>query len=106
MPVPVVILGAGGHAREVLDVFDAANQVQPRWEVLGFLSEVPEDWGRLVHDLPCLGGLEWLDGRTGSADLRVICGIGSTVVELPVAVPRRWRPPPCGTTKTSMSRKA
>ena len=33
---PVVIIGAGGFAREVLDVIDAASQDEPQYEVLGY----------------------------------------------------------------------
>ncbi len=33
----VVIIGAGGFAREVLDVFDAVNQYKPTFELLGYV---------------------------------------------------------------------
>ena len=34
-----MIVGAGGHGREVLDVVDAINAVTPTYEVLGFLAD-------------------------------------------------------------------
>ena len=34
-----MIIGAGGHGREVLDVVDAINAVEPAYEVLGFLAD-------------------------------------------------------------------
>jgi hypothetical protein len=36
------VVGAGGHAREVLDVVEAINASGARWEVVGFLAE---GWG-------------------------------------------------------------
>ena len=36
---PLVIIGAGGHGREVLDVVEATNAVVPTYEVLGFLVD-------------------------------------------------------------------
>lgn len=77
----IVILGAGGHAREVLDIFEAQNDVGARLHVLGFLvdsnSGVP---GTLVNDKPILGGLDWLEGRTSTVE--VICGVGAPDVRL------------------------
>ena len=35
----LVIIGAGGHGREVLDVIEAINEVRPTYEVLGFLAD-------------------------------------------------------------------
>jgi len=36
---PLVIVGAGGHGREVLDVVEAVNHVQPRFDVLGVVAD-------------------------------------------------------------------
>jgi len=36
---PLVIIGAGGHGREVLDVAEAINAVSPRFEVLGVVAD-------------------------------------------------------------------
>jgi sugar O-acyltransferase (sialic acid O-acetyltransferase NeuD family) len=35
----LVIIGAGGHGREVLDVVDAINTVEPTFNVIGFLAD-------------------------------------------------------------------
>ena len=40
---PLVILGAGGHAREILDVVEAINHQEPTYEVLGFLDDTGGD---------------------------------------------------------------
>jgi sugar O-acyltransferase (sialic acid O-acetyltransferase NeuD family) len=35
----LVIIGAGGHGRELLDIVDAINAIEPRWRFLGFLAD-------------------------------------------------------------------
>ena len=35
----LVIIGAGGHGRETLDVVEAMNRVCPRWNFKGFLDD-------------------------------------------------------------------
>lgn len=77
----VVILGAGGFAREVLDVFDAINEDQPgSYEVLGFISEVEDDWLKVFNEKPVLGGFDWFDAKPEHHDVGVVCGVGSPVV--------------------------
>jgi sugar O-acyltransferase (sialic acid O-acetyltransferase NeuD family) len=36
---PLVIIGAGGHGREVLDVVQAINAIEPTFEFVGFLAD-------------------------------------------------------------------
>jgi hypothetical protein len=60
----VAIIGAGGHGREVGDVFEALNAVERRYEVLGYV--VDAECGRpgtLVGERPILGDLTWLGER-------------------------------------------
>ena len=79
----VVIIGTGGHGREVLDVFEALRAAGESWNVLGFLDDAPERRGTTVRGLPVLGGVSWLTERQASARPQAFIGIGSTVV--------RWR---------------
>jgi sugar O-acyltransferase (sialic acid O-acetyltransferase NeuD family) len=73
----VVILGAGGHAREVLDVYDACNAAGlGPFEVLGFLDD-DRQAGDRVGSLTVLGGIDWLEGHS---DVLAICGIGDPAV--------------------------
>ena len=77
-----MILGAGGFAREVLDVFEAANAAEPGWEVLGYLVEPGHGkTGEVINDRPVLGGLEWLEARHD--EVETICAVGAPEV--------RWR---------------
>lgn len=72
----VVIVGAGGFAREVLWVFREANKANRQWEVLGFIDENPENHGKVICDLPILGDFEWFK-TVDKSKIKVICGVGS-----------------------------
>lgn len=54
----IVILGAGGHGRVVLDIILQAKEHKP----VGFLDNNKQLHGRRIDGLPVLGGLEELDG--------------------------------------------
>lgn len=72
---PLVILGAGGFARETLDVVDAINAVSPTWDMLGFIVDAQYgNVGDLVNGKPILGGFEWLQQRS---EVFVVCGVGA-----------------------------
>ena len=60
----LVILGAGGHAREVLDVIDAINAVKPSFEILGFIVDPDfQKPGTLINEVPVLGYFDWLEKK-------------------------------------------
>lgn len=71
----VAIIGAGGHAREVLDVFDAINAMKPTYDIKGYIVD-PEysKPGILVNDKPILGGFEWF---LDNMDCATICAVGA-----------------------------
>lgn len=75
MMTPVVIVGAGGFGRHVLDVIDAINTVEPTYELLGFLDdgEVDQDLlgGGCASVLGNVSALEHL-----AKDVQYIIGIG------------------------------
>ena len=74
MTQPLVILGTGGNAYDVLDIVEAINRVMPTWHVAGFLDDVrPRDSSHL--GLPILGGLS--DARRLGAGHLFINVIGS-----------------------------
>jgi len=71
----VVILGAGGFARETLWVFRDANKEKNEWELIGFIDENEENHGKIICDLPILGGFEWFD-KNNYSDMYVINAVG------------------------------
>jgi len=72
----VAIIGAGGFAREVLDIFDAANQEKNRFEVLGFIVQKQYgEPGTLVNGKPILGDFDWLEAHRDQVE--VVCAVGA-----------------------------
>ena len=72
----VVIIGAGGHAREIADIIEARHDVGDLTEVIGYLVEAAYGLpGPQRDDLPILGGVDWLSGRADGVG--VVCGIGA-----------------------------
>jgi sugar O-acyltransferase (sialic acid O-acetyltransferase NeuD family) len=67
---PLVIVGAGGFARETAEIVRAINAVEPRWDLLGYVDDDPARWGQIVSGALVLGGTEVLDGTDAMA---VVC---------------------------------
>lgn len=82
MTKPLVILGAGGFARETLDVVDAINARSPAWDMIGFL--VDSQYGQLgdiINGKPILGDFSWL---AKNPNLHIVCGIGAPEIRFKV----------------------
>jgi sugar O-acyltransferase (sialic acid O-acetyltransferase NeuD family) len=73
----IVILGAGGHGREALDILRSAGSA-----VKGFLDENPKLHGTDIDGLRVLGGLGWLEGRR---DVEALIAIGRPAIVLELA---------------------
>lgn len=76
--LPIVLVGAGGHAREVAEIVEHSWKECGTSPLLGFLDEDSTRHGTEVDDYPVLGGLEWLKANVGS--VAVIVAIGDISV--------------------------
>ncbi|HEY3418464.1 MAG TPA: hypothetical protein VGM23_16435 [Armatimonadota bacterium] len=56
----LLILGIGVHGREMAEIVERVNAVQPTWNLLGFISPDGKHAGKVLNDLPVLGGCEKL----------------------------------------------
>jgi sugar O-acyltransferase (sialic acid O-acetyltransferase NeuD family) len=54
-PEPLLLVGAGGFARETLELIAAINRVGPVWDVVGILDDDARRHGSLVHGVEVLG---------------------------------------------------
>jgi sugar O-acyltransferase (sialic acid O-acetyltransferase NeuD family) len=66
---PIVIVGAGGHGRELVGVLDdlAAAGAQPRWRLLGLIDDAEPDPAVLHRiEVPYLGGSDRLAAFAGA----------------------------------------
>jgi sugar O-acyltransferase (sialic acid O-acetyltransferase NeuD family) len=52
---PLLLVGAGGLARETLELVRALNRQTPTWEVMGLLDDDPSLHGREVHGVTVTG---------------------------------------------------
>jgi sugar O-acyltransferase (sialic acid O-acetyltransferase NeuD family) len=71
----VLIIGAGGHGREVLDIFLSLRRHGSDLEVLGFIDE-GVDAGSTMCGLPILGGFEWFE-QFDRHNFGVVCAAGT-----------------------------
>jgi sugar O-acyltransferase (sialic acid O-acetyltransferase NeuD family) len=75
----VVIVGAGGHAREVLEILWACRRGGEDVEPLGFVHDAAGDAAAALNGLPVLGTFEWL-ARARIDGLSAICAVGTPAV--------------------------
>ena len=60
-PQPILILGAGGNSLAIADAIiaiNAASPAQPRYELVGFLDDLPENQAQRVLGYPVVGNIE------------------------------------------------
>ena len=80
----LVVLGGGGCAREVLDVVDAINDVEPTWAVAGVLDDGVPDVDRLsAFGVGHLGPIDLAAELVGTS--AVVFGIGEPRVRARIA---------------------
>jgi sugar O-acyltransferase (sialic acid O-acetyltransferase NeuD family) len=72
---PLIIIGGGGHAREILDIVEAMNLESETFEVLGFAADKYYDEAEMfARHARFLGGVEPV---LRDFDARYVIGIGS-----------------------------
>ena len=72
----VVIIGAGGHAREVLDILRDCQANGQKIELLGFIDDNPDKHGQILDGFPVLGDFRWFEGINHN-EVEVICAVGT-----------------------------
>jgi sugar O-acyltransferase (sialic acid O-acetyltransferase NeuD family) len=71
----IVIIGAGGHGREVADILRHQIPKLAR-ALLGFVDDNPSLRGSIMDGLPVLGDWSWFRDNQKVNDVSVICAIG------------------------------
>jgi len=59
----IVIVGAGGFGREVLWTLIDCNKKFKAYKVIGFIDDNKSLKGKLVNNIPVLGGLDWFSSN-------------------------------------------
>ena len=79
---PLIVIGAGGHARVVSDIVRLMGQ----HAIVGFLDDVnPERHGSLFCGATILGGVERLTGLAGAGVRHACVAVGDCVARLRLA---------------------
>ncbi len=71
----VVIIGAGGHGREIAGILRQQIEAGDRFTLLGFIDENPDLHKETRDGLQVLGGWEYFEGVDRN-EVSVICGVG------------------------------
>jgi sugar O-acyltransferase (sialic acid O-acetyltransferase NeuD family) len=71
----IVIVGAGGHGREVADILRHQQTQSADFGVLGFVDGDETLHGREIDGLTVLGGWSWLESAR-CEEMAVICAVG------------------------------
>lgn len=75
----VIVIGAGGLAREVVDILLACNQGGTKYEIIGFIDENVANHGKVLNGFPILGDFSWFQ-NVDNTDISIVSGIGNPVV--------------------------
>jgi len=77
----IVIIGAGGIGKLVVDIIEECNKAQEEYDVLGYIVDSQYGSpGTVVYNRPVLGGFDWLAKHAG--EVEVICAVGPTETRL------------------------
>lgn len=79
----IVIIGAGGIGREVAWIIEEINEVNPTWNIVGFVDDNSEMWGKELNGYKVLGGLDILNKLENKPKVIVAianCGVKKEIV--------------------------
>lgn len=71
------IIGAGGFGREVAWLAERINEVEPTWNIKGFIDDNKAIWNTKEDDYFVLGGCEYL---MSLQDVYAVCAVGNARV--------------------------
>lgn len=77
----IVILGAGGFAREVAWLIEEINNKNPEWDLLGFIEEGNKHVGSVLNNYKILGDFKWII-NSRLDNLFYICAVGDPKLKL------------------------
>ena len=74
-----VIIGAGNFGREAAEVAKRIAEKGENFKFLGFIDEFEENNGKVINEVPVLGGLKWIKETFTGEKLFFACSIGDTI---------------------------
>jgi sugar O-acyltransferase (sialic acid O-acetyltransferase NeuD family) len=77
MGKPLIIYGAGGFAREVVGLVQAINNGHSTWEICGYVSDNPAEFGRQVGAFRVLGSPQEVLSSISPEAVAIVIAMGS-----------------------------
>jgi sugar O-acyltransferase (sialic acid O-acetyltransferase NeuD family) len=71
----LLIIGAGGHGREVAEIAQQQAAISKCFTLEGFIDDCEDIRNKFVDGVPVLGGWEWFSSKSRE-EFRVICAVG------------------------------
>ncbi len=71
----IIIIGAGGHGREVADILRQQQAHGGKFNLYGFVDDNDNLHGKQIDGLTVLGGWSWLE-KAKREEISVICAVG------------------------------
>ena len=56
----LIIIGSGGVGREVSLIVQQINELEPTWNMIGFIDDNIDNWGKVVNGYSVIGGIDSL----------------------------------------------
>jgi len=81
----IVIIGAGGHGREVAEILRCQARHGTTLQLLGFVDEDRKIHHQVIDDLPVLGDWAWFE-QIDKSEVAVICASGFSTTRKKMAV--------------------
>ncbi len=74
-----VIIGAGGFGKEAAEVAKRVEEKEKDFKFIGYIDEFEENHGKIINEVPVLGGMEWIEESFTGDKLFFACSIGDTI---------------------------
>ena len=71
----IVIIGAGGVGRETSLIIDQINEAKQSWNLIGYIDDNKDNWGKVINNKTILGGIDYL--KELSDDIYVVIAIAN-----------------------------
>lgn len=73
----LVIVGAGDFGREIASIVERINEIEPIWDLIGFVDDNEELTGLIIDGYKVVGDSNWL--ASYSKEIFAVCSLGDSV---------------------------
>lgn len=75
----IIIIGAGGVGRETAMLIEDINGQKPEWNIIGYVDDNKDLWGKEINGYKILGGDEFLS--TYNREIYAVCTISNPKIK-------------------------